>query len=91
MFGKKHSEETIKKLSDANKGENNPMYGKPRAEGAGCPSKAIEVFDLQEKTTTSYNSISEATRVLGFPSHISIQYSLNTGKAYKKRYIFKKL
>lgn len=28
MFGKKHSEETIAKMSDKHKGENNSMYGK---------------------------------------------------------------
>jgi group I intron endonuclease len=93
-IGSKHSDETRKKISDAQKKIDNSgrfKTGQSKAVGAGKPSQQIEVFDLQEKTTTSYNSISEATRVLGFPSHISIQYSLNTGKAYKKRYIFKKL
>ena len=32
MFGKKHSEETRKKMSDAHRGENNHNYGKPRSE-----------------------------------------------------------
>jgi len=36
-------------MSEAKKGENNPMYNKPRAEGSGKPSQSIEVFDLQEK------------------------------------------
>jgi hypothetical protein len=72
-------------------GEENPMYGKSRVEGSGKPSQKIEVTDLQENTTIIYDSIREAARVLGFPGHRSIVYSLNTGKAYKKRYTFKKL
>jgi hypothetical protein len=33
-------------MSDANKGENNPNFGKPKAEGAGKPSQVIEVTDI---------------------------------------------
>jgi hypothetical protein len=32
MYGRKHSEETIKKLSEANKGINNPNYGRKHSE-----------------------------------------------------------
>ena len=32
--GKKHSEETKEKMSEANKGKNNPMYGKHHSEEA---------------------------------------------------------
>jgi hypothetical protein len=49
------------------------------------------VFDLQEKTITSYNSFSEAARALNFPSHqkISDYIRNNQVKPYKGRYIFK--
>jgi hypothetical protein len=69
------------------------MHGKPRPAGAGKPSQKIEVFDLQEKTTTSYNSINEAVRALNFPSHKTISdYILrNQQKPYKGRYTFKKV
>jgi hypothetical protein len=63
-IGKKHSDESRKKISDANKGENHPMHGKPRPEGAGKSLQAIEVFDLEEKTIITYDSISAATRAL---------------------------
>jgi hypothetical protein len=84
MSGRKHYDETHKKMSDSHKkidhsgrfktgeenpmfgktacGENHPNFGKPRPEGAGRFSQVIEVFDLQEKTTTYYNSIREAAR-----------------------------
>jgi len=50
-------------------GENHPNYGKKKVEGSGRPSQPIEVFNLKEKTTTSYNSFSEAARALNLPSH----------------------
>jgi hypothetical protein len=36
--------------------------GHKKIEGAGSPFQKIEVFDLQENTTTYYNSIREAAR-----------------------------
>jgi hypothetical protein len=60
-LGYRHLEETKTKISDAQKGNTNKK-AKPRAEGVGSPSQAIEVFDLQEKTTISYNSKSAAAR-----------------------------
>jgi hypothetical protein len=44
------------------KGENNPMYGKPKPLGAGSPFQAIEVFDNKNNQTTTYDSIREAAR-----------------------------
>jgi hypothetical protein len=91
MSGRNHSPETKQKMSDAQKGEKNHRYGKARSLGAGTPSQQIEVFDLQEKTITSYNSFSEAARALNFPSHqkISDYIRNNQVKPYKGRYIFK--
>jgi len=92
MFGKKHSDETRQKLSDANKGENNPNFGKPKAEGAGKSSQAIEVVDQKTNETTTYDSISEAARVLNIPQAvISMYFANNQQKPYKKQYIFKKV
>jgi len=102
MSGRKHSDETRQKMSDAHNsgqfksgemsGENNPMFGKPRAEGAGSPSQAIEVVDQKTNETTTYDSISEAARVLNIQqSVISRYFSNNQKKPYKKQYIFKKV
>jgi hypothetical protein len=88
MSGHTHSDESRQIMSDAKIGENNPMYGKPKVVGSGSPSQQIEVLDLKENTTTIYDSISAAARALDIPGHRSIQYSLTTGKAYKKRYTF---
>jgi group I intron endonuclease len=84
--GHKHLEETKKKISDANKGQVRP-------EGAGSPSQAIEVFDLQEKTKTTYNSIHAAARALNIPNFRAIANYIknNQKKPYKGKYTFKKL
>jgi group I intron endonuclease len=83
-YGKTISEETRKKISDT-------IKAKPRPEGSGRPSQLIEVFDLEEKTSTSYNSISEAARVLDINQvRIFMYFARNQQKPYKGRYIFKK-
>jgi group I intron endonuclease len=100
--GRKHSPESIKKMSDANKGENHPhfgktgenhpMFGKCRAEGAGRPSQAIEVLDLNTNQTTTYESIREAARALSISQNsISQYFAKNQQKPCKRRYVFKKL
>jgi len=109
MFGKNHTEETKKIMSDTKKGEKNPMYGKnhteetktimseankgrPRPEGAGSPFQQIEVTDIKNNTTTSYNSISEAAKALNINiCRISDYFSRNQQKPYKGQYTFKKL
>jgi hypothetical protein len=73
-------------------GENHPMFGKCRAEGAGRPSQAIEVLDLNTNQTTTYESIREAARALNINrSIISIYFANNQQKPYKGIYAFKKL
>ena len=102
LRGRNLSEEHVAKLSAANKGKNNPMFGrtgenhpkfgKARPAGAGSPSQQIEVTDLEEKTTTTYNSISEAARALNiYPTIIVRYFTRNQKKPYKGRYIFKKI
>jgi group I intron endonuclease len=98
--GKTLSDETRKKISDTckkidhsgrfKKGENNPNYGKPKAEGAGKSSQAIEVVDQKTNETTTYDSISEAARVLNIPQAvISMYFARNQQKPYKGQYTFK--
>lgn len=95
MSGLNHSEETRKNFSDAHKGlkigENHPMYGQPRAEGAGSPAIKISVFDQDSKETTVYKSISAAVRALNIPNPqaISNYIKKNQKKPYKGRFIFK--
>ena len=73
-------------------GKNNPNYGKPRTEGSGKPSQAIEVFDNKNNTTTSYNSMSEAAITLNINIRRISEYFINNQqKPYKARYTFKKL
>jgi len=102
-LGHKHSDETKKILSEANTGEKNPMFGKtgenntmfgkPRPSGAGRPSQQIEVTDIKNNTTTTYNSMEEAAKALDLSSdRIISNYILrNQKKPYKGQYTFKKI
>jgi hypothetical protein len=85
MYGKNHTEETKTIMSEAKK-------GKPRTEGAGKPSQQIEVTDIKNNTTTSYDSIGEAARALNLPHFniISNYIKNNQVKPYKGIYTFKK-
>jgi len=92
MSGRTHSDDTKIIMSDAKKGENNPNYGKPRTEGSGSPSQAIEVTDIKNNTTTSYDSKSAAARALNIKhSNIDMYFLRNQKKPYKGRYTFKKV
>ena len=69
------------------------MHGKPRPSGAGKPSQQIEVTDIKNNTTTSYDSINEAAIALNLPSYriISNYIKNNKQKPYKGIYTFKKV
>jgi len=77
-------------MREANLGENNPMFGKPKPEGAGRPSQQIEVTDIKNNTTTTYDSIREAARTLNCDSS-AIRYYLKSKniRPYKERYTFR--
>jgi len=63
-----------------------------RPDGAGSPSKPINVFDNETKVTYTYESISEAARILGIKKPIISRYIQNNQKKpYKSRFVFKKL
>jgi group I intron endonuclease len=84
-YGQTFSDKTKQKMSDAKKGQ-------PRVEGSGKPSQAIEVIDSKNNTTTSYDSIKEAARVLNISHSVIVKYfSRNQQKPYKGRYTFKKV
>jgi len=73
-------------------GDQNPMFGKPRAEGAGKPSQQISVLDKETNLITTYDSILAAARALNLNYRAISNYFLqNQQKPYKGRYIFKKL
>ena len=110
-LGSKHSDETKQILSDANKGEKNPMFGrnhneetktkisealagkpKPKPEGSGKASQQIEVTDIKNNITTSYDSINKAAGALNINQTVIVNYfSRNQTKPYKGKYTFKKV
>jgi len=56
-------------------------------QGAGSPSKAINVFDNETKLTTTYESIGEAARLLDIKKTIISQYIRNNqNKPYKGKF-----
>ena len=91
-LGRNHTKETKIIMSDAKKGEKNPMYNKPKPEGAAKPSQSIEVTDITNNTTISYDSMSEAARALNIKHSTITNYILrNQKKPYKGIYTFKKV
>jgi len=93
MFGKNHTDETRQIMSDAQKGNTNGFKkGQPRLEGAGKASQAIEVSDIKNNITITYDSISEAAKALNIQNAIIVKYfARNQKKPYKGQYTFKKL
>ena len=93
MSGRKHLEETKTKISpsphlggvwDAKKGNTNAKNN-PN-------SQVIEVTDIKNNTTISYDSIREAARTLNIKhTRIVMYFANNQTKPYKGQYTFKKL
>lgn len=58
-LGKKHTEEYKQKMSDVMKGENNPMFGKPRPKGSGMEAKQVFQYSLDGKLVRVWKSTLE--------------------------------
>jgi hypothetical protein len=93
--GTNHSDETRKKMSDTAKKIDHSGRFKPehkKVEGAGKASQQIEVTDIQNNTTTSYDSMLAAAIALNIrKSVINLYFIRNQKKPYKGRYYFKKI
>jgi hypothetical protein len=98
-LGFKLSEKTKAQMSEAKKGKNNPMFGKNHSDESkkkitdAMPNKIqIEVTDIKNNTTTTYNCIREAARALNIAQPtINSYFSRNQKKPYKGRFIFTKI
>jgi len=83
-YGKTLSDKTKKTISDIKK-------GKSKTEGSGRASQHIEVTDIKNNTTISYDSISEAARALNINKSVIASYFIrNQQKPYKGLYTFNK-
>src|ERR1700712_1741224 len=81
-------------MSAVKRGNQNATGGKgrKRAEGAGSPSVAVEVFYQETGMKTIYPSMSGVGKALGVHSgSIRMYFSSNTQKPYKGRYFLQKL
>jgi len=93
MSGRTHSDATKIIMSDIKKGNTNGFKkGEPKPVGSGKPSQQIEVTDITNNTTTSYDSINAAARALNIrKSVIDMYFSNNQQKPYKGQYTFRKV
>ena len=109
MYGKNHSDESKKIMSDIKMGQtlsddtkkkiSEAKKGQARPEGSGRPAQVIEVTDITNNQTTTYDSISAAAKALNLPSYRAISNYINNNKGeagcvqkpYKGQYIFKKI
>ena len=102
LLGYKHSAESLAKISARALGRifseehktklSEALKGKPRPSGSGKPSQQIEVTDIKNNTTTTYNCIREAARALNIAQPtINSYFSRNQKKPYKGRFIFTKI
>lgn len=98
-LGKKHSQETIKKLKELNSGKTHPFYGKKFSDlhkknlKLSCKTNQ-QLIAINLKTNEEYffNSIKECSNSLGI-SRTNIIYRLNEKykSPYRKIWIFKKI
>ena len=78
-----------KKISDAMIGNTNKK-DKQKSSGSGRPSQQIEVTDIKNNQTTTYDSIRAAARALNiYKSRILKYFSNNQQNPYKGQYTFK--
>lgn len=84
-YGSKHSEATIKKISDS-------LLGNKRAVGGKRTTVPVLVLDNETGIQTEYSSITNAAKALGVLSSTIRSYlSRNIQSPFKGRYIITKL
>lgn len=61
--GKHHTAECRQKMSDAMKGKNNPMFGKPRPKGSGIQPKQVYQYTMDGKLVKVWKSTMECEKL----------------------------
>ena len=91
-YGQTLSDDTKKKISDSHKGKTLSDDTRKKISDAQPTSQVIEVFNLEEKTQTIYDSIREAARALNINYTSIVKYFANNQtKPYKGIYTFTKV
>jgi len=78
MYGKPSAMQGVVKP----KGKDSPLYGRPRPDGGGKPSKAVIATDIQG-IQTKFNSLSDASKFVGSDRH-SIEKWCSINKVSKE-------
>lgn len=88
MYGKKHSEESKRLMSEHSKGkcagEKNGMYGK-KGDNA-INGKKVVMYNLNHEIERIFNSKSAVLEFLGVKGHIGLDKAIKNGDIYKNHY-----
>src|SRR5438105_15770900 len=91
IFGKKHTDDTIAKMSSSLSGEKNPMFGKKhtddtRAKMSSSKGTPVNVLDLKANETIIYPSGKQAAKAISC-SPTTFRNYLKSGKILREIYI----
>lgn len=88
MYGKHHSEESKKKMSENRKGltcgEKNGMYGKKG--DFAVNGKKIKMYDKNHNYIRTFNSKTAVLDFLGLKGHTALDKAIKQGILYKEYY-----
>ena len=88
MYGRKHTTETIKKISESKKGkhngEKNGMYG--RKGDKAINSTKVYMYNDKKELIKVFNTVGMALEFLGITSHSALYKACRNGTVYRGYY-----
>lgn len=83
FFGKTHTDESLRKMSEANSGTKHYNWNKPAHN-----VKSVSLYDLEDNLIKNFKSKSELADYLGITRRTVNNY-LKSGKVFKDKWVFK--